>query len=100
MELIMNLGRKPFTIGNTRRYSVNYSEWLEHGETLASGTATMLTPGINDIVISGVSVAPSNRLYFTLAGGSANEIFTIAVSITDSRGEVKNDTCNFNCVLP
>jgi len=96
----MNLGRKSFTIGNTRRYSVNYQDWLAEGCTLASGTATMLTPGITDIVITSVAVAPSGRLYFTLAGGSANEIFTVAVSITDSRGEVKNDTCNFNCVAP
>ena len=96
----MSLGTKKFTAGNTTRYSVNYSEWLDHGVTLVSGTAGMGVPSVADIVITAVSVAPSGRLYFTLHGGSVNEIFTIAVSITDSRGEVKNDTCNFNCVAP
>lgn len=96
----MNLGRKPFTVGNTTRYSVDYSAWLFDGCTLVSGTATMLAGGPADIVISAVSVAPSGRLYFTLHGGSLNEVFTIAVSITDSRSEIKNDTCNFNCVAP
>jgi hypothetical protein len=96
----MNLGRKPFTIGNTTRFSVDYSAWLEDGVTLVSGTAAKLDSTPADITVSGVSVAPSGKLYYTLAGGSLNETFTIAVSITDSRGEVKNDTCNFNCVSP
>lgn len=94
-----NLGRKSFTVGNTTRYSVDYSQWLDEGVTLVSGTA-VVSPAVADIMISAVSVAPSGRLYFTLHGGSLNETFTIAVSITDSRGEVKNDTCNFNCVAP
>jgi hypothetical protein len=96
----MNLGRKNFTVGNTTRYSVNYSAWLEDGVTLVSGTAVMGVPSVADIVISAVSVAPSGRLYFTLHGGSVNENFTIAVSITDSRSEIKNDTCPFQCVAP
>lgn len=96
----MNLGRKNFTVGNTTRYSVDYSQWLLEGCTLVSGTAVMGVPSAADIVISAVSVAPSGRLYFTLHGGSLNELFTIAVSITDSRGEIKNDTCNFACQTP
>lgn len=96
----MNLGRKPFTIGNTTRFSVDYSNWLEEGCTLKTGTAVMGVPSVSDVTITNVSVAPSNRLYFTLNGGSLNENFTIAVSITDSRNEIKNDTCSFNCVSP
>lgn len=94
----MNLGRKPFTVGNTSRFSVDYSNWLEEGCTLKSGTAVV--NGVNDVTITNVLVAPSGRLYFTLAGGSLNENFTVAVSITDSRNEIKNDTCAFNCVAP
>ena len=96
----MNLGRKPFTVGNTTRFSVDYSQWLDEGVTLASGTAVKAAGGPSDITVSAVTAAPSGKLYFTLAGGSLNENFTIAVSITDSRSEVKNDTCNFNCVAP
>lgn len=96
----MNLGRKPFTVGNTTRFSVSYAEWLEDGVTLLSGTAVKPANGPSDIVISAVSVAPSGKLYFTLAGGSLNENFTINVQITDSRNEVKNDTCSFQCVAP
>ena len=56
----MNLGRKPFTVGNTTRYSVDYSSWLDNGVTLVSGTA-VVSPVVADIVISAVSVAPSGR---------------------------------------
>ena len=96
----MNLGRKPFTVGNTTRFSVDYSQWLGDGVTLVSGTAAKQVGGPSDITVSLVSVAPSGKLYFTLAGGSLNENFVIAVAITDSRGEVKNDTCPFQVVSP
>lgn len=96
----MNLGRKLFTVGNTTRYSVDYSVWLDDGVTLISGTAAMGVPSVADVAITAVSVAPSGKLYFTLVGGSLNENFTIAVSITDSRNGVKNDTCSFQCVAP
>ena len=96
----MSLGRKNFTVGNTTRFSVDYSDWLERGDTLVSGTAVMGVPAASDIVISSVSVAPSNRLYFWLSGGSLNELFTIAVQITDSRGGVKTDVCQFIVVAP
>jgi hypothetical protein len=96
----MNLGRKLFTVGNTTRYAVDYSQWLGEGVTLVSGTAVQLAPAVADIVISAVSVAPSGRLYYTLSGGSLNETFTIAVQITDSRSEIKNDSCSFLVVAP
>ena len=96
----MNLGRKNFTVGNTTRFSVDYSDWLDDGVTLTSGTAVKAAGAPADITVSAVSVAPSGKLYFTVAGGSLNENFTINVQITDSRSEVKNDTCPFTVVAP
>ncbi len=97
----MKLGRKPHTVGNITIYSVDYSDWLDDGVTLASATVVKdpATP-VTDVTISAVSHTQSNRVLFTVAGGSLNETFTVDVQITDSRGEIKNDTADFFVVAP
>lgn len=99
----MSLGRKAHGAGNRTRYITDYSDWLGEGESLVSGTAVLdpaFTATVTDIVISGVVVTPSGHLVFLLAGGSVSEVFTLDVQITNSRGEIKNDTCEFFVVAP
>ncbi len=97
--LLKNLN---FTAGNKIRYRLDYSNWLEDGSTVASGTATLVaqTPAITDVTISGVLVDPTGHLVFFVQGGSVNETFTVAVQATDSRGEIKNDTIAFTVIAP
>jgi hypothetical protein len=96
----MLLAQKRHTAGNTIRYLVDYSDWLEQGETLTAGTVVMGLPAVTDVTISEVTFTPEGHLIFFLAGGTLNEIFTLATQITDSRTEVKNDTIGFSVVAP
>lgn len=92
------LGRKSHTAGNAIWYGVDYSEWLEQGVTLASGTVALnseFTATVTDVTISSVSVTASNHLVFKMTGGSVDEVFTLDVQGTTSRGEIKNDTLEF-----
>jgi len=99
----MNLGTKNHTAGNTTRYAVDYSNWLDEGVTLVSTSGHAVldpTTAAPDVVITNVSIVPSGQLIFFVLATVVNETFTIDVQITDSRGEVKNDTCNFRVVAP
>ena len=91
-----------FTAGNKTRFRLDYSEWLDEGASVVSGTVALLAvvPAITDVVVSGVTVDAQGHLRFFVAGGSINEGFVIAVSATDSRGEIKNDTIAFTCQAP
>lgn len=97
----MLLGRKPHTAGNRTRYYVDYANWLEDGESLSAATVVMdpSTP-TPSITISGVVAQPSQRVAFSIAGGAVNEAFTLAVQVTDSRSEIKNDTLQFYVIAP
>lgn len=88
----MLLGQKYHTAGNVIRYEIDYSNWLEDGVSLLTAA---VTGGPTDITITGVGLLTPHKVVFTLHGGSVNESFTLAVSITDSRGETKNDTVGF-----
>lgn len=99
----MVLGQKAHTAGDTTRYTVNYSRWLEDGVSLVSPSTVVLSAAtpVPDITISGVSVlAEHNRVAFVLAGGSVNETFTLDIQSMDTRGEVKNDSLQFVCIAP
>lgn len=98
------LGTKNHTAGNDKIFKVDYSDWLPDGVTI-SGTPTValsaiFTATVTDITITGVAALPSHQVTFMLSGGSVNEAFTLDVQVTDSRGEIKNDTLGFRVVAP
>lgn len=92
----MILDRKPQTVGNRRKYIVDYSQWLDTGITLTAGTATTtsLTATVDTVSHT------NTTLVFFVNNGALNEIFTVALQITDSNSEVKNDTVEFVVVAP
>lgn len=100
----MALGRKQHGAGNAIWYEIDYSNWLEPGESLDSGTVALnaeFTATVTDIVISGVAVTPSHKLVFLMTGGSDKETFTLDVQvITQHPTETKNDTLDFYVVQP
>lgn len=92
-----NLGCRNHTLGNTTRYILDYSNWLLQDETLVTGTVTCPSP---DVVVSAVKTNPDSTISFLVSGGAINEVFTLAIQATNSRGEVKNDTASFLVVSP
>lgn len=90
----MAIAKRAFTVGNTKRYTINYGRWLPEGVTIASAT---VTPSSANASISG-QVAKDHRLTFLLTATTVNETFTVAVQIVDTIGQVKNDTLEFTVV--
>lgn len=97
------LGQKAHTAGNKTRYEVDYIDWLEEGTSLATATVVLdakFVGTVTDITITNVTTLPSSKVAFFMQGGSVNETFTLDCQITDSRGEIKNDTLGFTVVAP
>lgn len=98
------MARVPHTAGNKTRYQVDYSNWLDEGATLstavnACSVALDASTPVTDVTLSGLQVT-STHLYFFVQGGSVSEVFTVDVMITDSRGEIANDTVDFFVIAP
>lgn len=88
------LGKRPHTVGNRKRFVVNYSRWLPEGVTIASQseTSSSLTATVDGVT------AKDHHLTFFTNGGTLNETFTVSVQITDTLGQIKNDTVEFTVV--
>jgi hypothetical protein len=92
----MMQAKRPHTVGNRRRYRVNYEDWLDEGVTVVSATVTSSS---STATIDTVSVA-GNWVIFFVNGGVLNEEFTASISMVDSKTGVKNDTMTFFVVAP
>lgn len=98
----MNIGSKQHSAGDTIRYEVDYSYWLDEGRTLKNTgySATITTsPAPADVTLSAVSVT-ADKLFFKIAGGSVNETFTVQVQVTDTLDEIVVDTIGFTIIAP
>ena len=93
----MRLSRRAHTVANIRRYIIDYSDWLEDGTYVSSAAVTSSDTAI--ATITDMAIA-ENRVIFFVNGGVLNETFTVSVAMTDSLGQVKNDTLEFFCVAP
>ena len=90
------IAKRPHTVGNRRRYRINYEDWLEEGVTV--DTATVVSSSAT-ATIDTVSVA-GNSVVFFVNGGVLNEEFTASISMVDSKTGIKHDTMDFFVIAP
>lgn len=90
----MALANIPFTVGNRKRYTLKYHRWLPEGVTLTVATVTSSSA---TATIDGVTHT-ADKVFFFVNNGVLNETFTATVQVTDTRGQIKNDTINFTVV--
>lgn len=92
----MLLGSKQHTVGDTRRWIINYDRWLDNTATIetvtASSPSTSLTVTTPEIL--------GKDVQFFISGGNLNETATITLVMTDSFGNIKHDTLAFTVVAP
>lgn len=69
-------------------YSMDWSEWLPQGDTLASASYTVstITGDATPIVKHSQGVEGGTVSYVELSGGTAKEIYTVTATITTAEG--------------
>jgi hypothetical protein len=79
-----------------KRYSVDYSKWLDNGETIATvfiwvtpDTTSNFSVPFNQIDNTGTKVS------FFVDGGNDRETYSVVIKMTTSAGQVKIDHITF-----
>lgn len=90
----MKLGSFIKTPNETKQYAIDYSKWLENGETLVSATFSVSPAGITfgTYVIDGTGTI----LSFYVSGGTDGTYYVVKVLATTAIGQIKEDTVHFN----
>lgn len=92
----MVLGKYVLGTSEIKKYSVDYSEWLNDGELLIGvtfdvGLATVPPLVITDSVIDDTDAVVT----FYAQGGDGKSIIPVGVNVTTSLAQIKTDTINF-----
>jgi hypothetical protein len=97
----MQLSNQNITAGDTRRYQVDYTPFLQDGDKLTSFTLAIAaqTPAATSSVGSNSFLDVSEtQLYLFVTAGVVNENFTVKVQVKTSYGETVNDTISYTVV--
>jgi hypothetical protein len=91
MSLIQS---KQHTVGDTRRWTVTYEDWLANTATIETIDVQSSSPTctVGDTLILG------REIVFFLSGGTLNERLTVTLTMTDDLGNIKTDTISFTVV--
>lgn len=91
----MLLGSKIHTAGDTKRWTVDYSQWLENPANIVSA---LVTSSSTSCIVSPPATVLGKEVIFFLSGGTVGETLTLALKMTDSDANVRNDTVKFTVV--
>ena len=74
----------------TLTYSMDFSDWLPTGASIASVSYSLTNPAYNPtpMVINSSGVSAGNLTYAVLAAGTVNKIYTVTAQITLDSGQV------------
>ncbi len=88
----MPLARYPKAPGETKRYSIDYDDWLDTGETILDVEFTVSPVTVPPLVVGSVMLEASIRaMQFLVSGGVDGRTYEVLVEITTSGAQIKED---------
>lgn len=93
----MKLGNFVKSPVERKRYEIDYSEWLDTGETVSSVTFTPSPIESGGLQVDAYSIAnPATAVVFFVNFGNAGSNYVLDVQMTTSGGQIKEDTVLFS----
>lgn len=97
----MKLGKFIKSPNERKRYSLQYSDWLDTGETVVAATFSVQPTGTDALVVDAYSIAASGaEVTFFANDGVVGTTYTVDVTITTSGGQIKEDQILFTVRNP
>lgn len=92
----MKLARFTKQPAERKRYSIDYSDWLDTGETISTVTFVPSPIATGGLEIDAYSIAsPATSVVFFANYGVSGTTYTVTVTITTSGGQIKEDEILF-----
>jgi len=70
---------------------IDYSQWLQVGETLSTVVFNVEQSTSPPLVITGATVVSPKMVQFFVTGGVSGDIYDVTCEVTTSSGQVKED---------
>lgn len=89
----MRLGKFSKTPAERKRYTIDYTDWLDTTETVTAAAYTITPSGM--VVDAQAILTGNKKISFYVNGGDDFETYNLEVKITTSTGQVKEDVVVF-----
>lgn len=88
--------------GERKRYSIDYSDWLDIGELLTGVVFTIPTNNVSTpLVVDDVAVTPDGLgVQYYVSGGADGEQYEVVATATTSGAQIKVDDLLFSVREP
>lgn len=93
---MMRLGKFAKSPQERKRYTIDYTDWLETAETISTALYTIRQVTTSPLVVDAQSILTGNKkVSFYVSGGDDTETYDVEIKITTSTGQVKEDVVVF-----
>jgi len=97
----MNLGKYFKSPDERKRYSIDYTDWLDTGEQLSNVTFEVTPIDASPIVINGIAIETGNKsVVFYASAGLDGKSYKAIATMTTSGGQIKEDTVQYTVKAP
>lgn len=73
-----------------KRYTFDYAQWVDTGETISSATSEISPATSPALSVTGLSVA-NNKATFFISGGKNGQTYKVLITSTFNSGQIKQD---------
>ena len=97
----MNLGKYFKSPDERKRYSIDYTDWLDGGEQLSEVTFEVIPIDADPVAIDGIAIETGNKsVVFYASAGIDGKSYKAIATMTTSGGQVKEDTVQYTVKAP
>jgi hypothetical protein len=81
---------------DVKRYTIDYSNWLDAGELVSTTSFTVTPQDASPVIITGIALnTAATGIVFYASGGIAGSTYTALVTMASSGGQTKEDAILF-----
>lgn len=92
----MRLGKFTKTPDEILRYKIDYSDWLDSGEYVSGVSFATVSSNTGSLTFTADTIhATDTSVAFLVSGGTDGQTYEVAVSMTSSGYQVKQDVIYF-----
>lgn len=91
----MRLAKFPKSPGDRKRYSIDYSQWLDAGEVLSNVVTSTDDP--DGVYVDGILIDPTGQdtVIMYVSGGSRGRSYDVSITVTTTGDQVREDYVTF-----
>jgi hypothetical protein len=97
----MNLGKFFKSPDERKRYSIDYTDWLDAGEMLSDVTFEVTPVDADPVVIDGIAIESGFKsVVFYASAGLDGKSYKAIATMTTGGGQIKEDTVQYVVKAP